>query len=284
MSRVLPPAGEFDTYPSGSVAALLKDRASFIIGPMRSVFHDSHAAGRSAIAALCLFLAVSCSLKQEILLKPDGSGSATFSAQVNEDFMKKMKSLQSFGDEKGSASSEPFFQAEDIKAQLAENKDISVKYVTTIGKNGVEGEIAFKDFDKAFSSASKGVKAANAFTLTRSGKNATFKFSLSRSNAAALYALFPGIDKDLMELLAPPALDPEPITEAEYLTIFASSGTNLVPIIKAAAYELTITPNGKISSQTGGTVKGNSVTFVVPILKLLVLEKPINLMVSWKEN
>jgi hypothetical protein len=49
-------------------------------------------------------------------------------------------------------------------------------------------------------------------------------------------------------------------------------------------YHLTIDPEGDIISQVGGTVSGGAVTFRIPLLRLLVLDEPLDYSLTFKQG
>jgi hypothetical protein len=73
------------------------------------------------------------------------------------------------------------------------------------------------------------------------------------------------------------------ITESEYLEMIRFSlGDDGPSLLKKSFIVLTIDPEGEILSQTGGTLASGAVTFRIPLLRLLVLEKPLDYAVSFK--
>jgi hypothetical protein len=63
--------------------------------------------------------------------------------------------------------------------------------------------------------------------------------------------------------------------------VFAQLGPQVNDTISDDDY-LSIDPEGDIISQTGGTVSGGAVTFRIPLLRLLVLDKPLDYSVTFK--
>jgi hypothetical protein len=77
-------------------------------------------------------------------------------------------------------------------------------------------------------------------------------------------------------------------TETEYLNLleyaFADyAGKEKVrEAVIAAAINIKITVNGTIVSESGGTRDGNTVVFHIPLIKMVTLEQPIDLSVSFR--
>ena len=53
-------------------------------------------------------------------------------------------------------------------------------------------------------------------------------------------------------------------------------------LIKDSVITTTININGTLISQKGGKVKGNSVTFETPLIRILLLDKPIEYSIRFK--
>jgi hypothetical protein len=52
--------------------------------------------------------------------------------------------------------------------------------------------------------------------------------------------------------------------------------------VKKSFIEVAIRPEGEIVSQTGGVVSNGTVVFRIPLLRLLVLDKPLDYSVTFK--
>jgi len=53
-------------------------------------------------------------------------------------------------------------------------------------------------------------------------------------------------------------------------------------LVQKSFVTITIKPEGQILSQNGGTLSAGTVTFKIPLLRLLVLDKPLDYTVSFK--
>ncbi len=109
--------------------------------------------------------------------------------------------------------------------------------------------------------------------------------SITRGNAAAAFGLFPGIDKDLMDSLSPPALEPDPIGADEYRMNLETViiGKKAMPSFDACALELTITAPKTILASSGGTTQGQVFKAKIPLFDMLTLEKPVSFYIRWAD-
>ena len=107
--------------------------------------------------------------------------------------------------------------------------------------------------------------------------------ALSRDHGQDILALLPGIDPGLVEALSPPALGGGDYTKAEYRDALQTIlGTKAMPAFDAASIDLSVSLPGAIVSSSGGRVEGSTWKATIPLLDLLVLEKPIVLTFSWR--
>ncbi len=106
---------------------------------------------------------------------------------------------------------------------------------------------------------------------------------LERGKVAALVGLVPGLDRDLLDSLSPPALDPDPLTKAEYRkSLLRPFGEAAVLALDAAILTLRLEAPGAILAASGGKTSGTSLTVDIPAFDLLTLEKPIDFSLRWK--
>jgi hypothetical protein len=238
-------------------------------------------------AALASALALaSCGMRQEIIVAKDGSGSILFSFSLNDLVGKTITSL---AESSGSAAKakKGLFDLEEIKKEIAQNPGLSLKSLSSPSAYALKGEIAFKNLEKSLFS-DKEVADSGILKISRKDKKITMDIRLAKHSLKALPKLLPmGSDGgDLFEALAPPALDESatPMTEEEYIDMLKSLfGEAVGPEVKKAAAEIKFSPKTKIVAQKGGILSGNSVIFKIPILSVLMMEKPIELSVTWEE-
>jgi len=109
--------------------------------------------------------------------------------------------------------------------------------------------------------------------------------SITRGNAVAAFNLFPGIDRDLMDSLSPPALEADPISAAEYRMNLETViiGKKAMPAFDACALELSITAPKTILSSEGGNAQGQVFKTKIPLFDMLTLEKPVSFYIRWAD-
>jgi hypothetical protein len=92
----------------------------------------------------------------------------------------------------------------------------------------------------------------------------------------------PEISMYLNALMAPIATG-EVLTKTEYLTFVGSIyGKNIADEISSSSIRASVNFPGAIQRVKGGTFSGRKADFEIPLLDILVLEKPLNYEVVWK--
>ncbi len=125
------------------------------------------------------------------------------------------------------------------------------------------------------------LKSAGAVVYTESEGKKTVKLHLDRSNYTQLSTLFPLLKDPVFAGLGPQVNDTT--NDADYLEMIRfTMGDDGPTLLKKSFITLTIDPEGDIVSQTGGTVSGSAVVFRIPLLRLLVLDKPLDYSVTFK--
>jgi hypothetical protein len=106
--------------------------------------------------------------------------------------------------------------------------------------------------------------------------------TLDRNSAPRLLSLFsPEITNYLSALMAPAATGIA-LPEAEYLDLVSSVyGRPMAEEIAASRITAVITFPGPVTSVRGGAASGTQARFEIPLLKLLVLENPLEYEAAW---
>jgi hypothetical protein len=92
----------------------------------------------------------------------------------------------------------------------------------------------------------------------------------------------PDIVAYLKALMGPLATG-EAMSKQEYLELIASIyGSGIADEIKGAFLHINIDFPGPVQSVKGGTFSGKRVEFAIPLVDILVLEKPLSYEVVWK--
>lgn len=235
---------------------------------------------RALLIVLSAFLLGSCASSLTLSLSPDGSGILAVDAGIPATTAARLQSFRSVAADAGEPAA-PFFDARAIRAET-EARGLSAITAETPTPHRFRGSFSMWSVSDAVSDPE--LSKAGLIVLTTSGGESTLSFSLSRENAQVLPVLFPGIDPYILEALSPPALDPYPVTAEEYREMLAALlGQAALKELASAAVQLQIRTPSPITRSSGGKLSGGqSFTASLPLLELLVLEKPLSFSVSWR--
>jgi hypothetical protein len=237
---------------------------------------------RRAIGAIALavFFTASCTVNQTIAIKSDGSGTLSMHAEVTKLLHDYLASLAEVSGKPGLMSGGKVFDAAAMKKDFEARPGITVKRVVTPTPDSVDMDLAYTSLRDVFSQEDT-LKSAGALVYSESDGKKTVKLHLDRTNYTQLSRLFPLLNDPTVSSLGPQVHDT--ITDQEYLEMIKFSlGDDGPGLLKKSFITLTIDPEGEIISQTGGTVSGGAVMFRIPLLRMLVLDKPLDYSVTFK--
>jgi len=235
--------------------------------------------GAAFLAATVLFSA--CSAQAFTVIKADGGASISVQASVPETIAVKFRKLASVGESSGSGPAGSFFDAAAIRSSLAKKPGISVLSLEQPSPYSINLKLSVRSLDEL--AAFPDLKSAGVLAFSRGPLWTECRLRLVRGEASALSSLMPGIDPNLLDALSPPALEEDPVTAEEYKTMLKTVlGEKAMPAMEAAAIKLNITAPGAVIGSGGGSLSGSTLSAKLPIIDLLVLEKPIEIWIRWK--
>jgi hypothetical protein len=172
------------------------------------------------------------------------------------------------------------FDVPKLQKDLAARPGLTVKKVASPTPDVLEVELAYHSVEEVYGSV-ESVKKSGLLVYTVSGGQKSLKVHIDRKNFKELSAVFPAMNSTAFEGIAPQEQDT--ITESEYLEMIQFTlGPDGPAALKGSFFDLVVKPEGTIASQTGGTVKNGSVTFRIPLIRLLLLDKPLDYSLVWK--
>ena len=231
-------------------------------------------------AALAVFVGISCSANQTIHINSDGSGTLAMHAEVTKLMHDYLESLAEVAGTPGFMSGGKVFDAAAIKKDFGSRPGLTVKKVVAPTADSLDLELAFSSIRDVFT-ADAALTSAGALLYSESGGKKTVKIHLDRSNYTQLSTLFPMLNDPVFAGMGPQVKDT--ITDDEYVEMIRfSMGDDGPGLLKKSFITLTIDPEGEILSQSGGSVSGSAVVFRIPLLRLLVLDKPLDYSVTFR--
>ncbi|MDC7220966.1 MAG: hypothetical protein PQJ59_13610 [Spirochaetales bacterium] len=148
------------------------------------------------------------------------------------------------------------------------------------------GTLSFDDFD-ALTAIDNG-EEQTLFVRESSGGITTLTITFTRENWDELSVLVPALSDPTIAMMGPDGS--MGLTEEEYREMviypfegYAPSTEEAVKALDASFLEFTVNLPGPVTAQKGGTLKGNSVTYRIPLIRMLMLDEELSYSVSYKE-
>lgn len=220
------------------------------------------------VAALGV-IAAACTAKQTIDLKGDGSGTAAVRFAVEKPF------VEYFTAEGG----KKVFDAARVKAGMERRPGFAVKRIATPTPETLEMDLAFADIRSLFAD---GTPPGNdgVISVTQKDGRTTVALHLDRKKAKETAGLFAEVSNPAFKEMSP--RQQRTRTEKEYLeAIEFAVGDQGPALMKASYLELTVRVDGTLVGQTGGRIVDGAAVFKVPLLKMLLLEQPLDYSVTF---
>jgi hypothetical protein len=242
------------------------------------------AAGAFCLGAVFLaatLILAACSASVSSAIKADGSARISIEAEIPTVIAAKFRKLANAGGSSQSSVQLSIFDVEAIRKSLIARPGVDVVELSQPKPDSIHLVLAVRNLKDL--AASPDFESSGILGIERGQASTECRFRLEHGKAKALTALFSGIDPNLMDALSPPALEEDPLSIAEYETMLKSVfGEKAMPAMEAAAIKLSITAPGKVLSSGGGSLSGSTLTATIPVLEILVLEKPVEVWLRWK--
>ncbi|HBE45917.1 MAG TPA: hypothetical protein DHU26_10115 [Spirochaetaceae bacterium] len=235
----------------------------------------------AATATAILF--VSCSGSLDATLKTDGSVRAAVRLDVPDALSGRVRQFVGLG------SREPLFNTEAVRNQFLGRTSIMLVDASTPSPEVLTSVVWVPNIDALIADTSLVPQGMIQFRKIPAQGSAPamreLSVSLSRENAPYMLKLFPGVDKRIVESLSPPALEPDPVSAAEYRLNLEQViiGKKYMAAFDACAVDIVITVPRAIAAAAGGSFSGPIFRAKLPLFDLLTLEKPIVFSVRWPE-
>jgi hypothetical protein len=235
-----------------------------------------------ALVVVCIASLLSCSVRQDIALNPDGSGEAVVHVALQEFFAQYLLDLAQFtGTVKSPEAG--VFDEKDARAAFEARPGVTVKEIKIPRPEELQIRLGFKSIDE-LARGQKELTETGIVSFRNDGGTRTLKLHLDQKNFAKLSSLLPSSDGSSETILS--VFGPQEgvsVTEAEYLeTMEFTLGEEGPAALTASFIDLAVAVNGTLVSQKGGTTKGNTVSFRIPLLKVLILNEPLDYEIVFK--
>jgi hypothetical protein len=240
---------------------------------------------RAFVAASCIVCALalsSCTVNQSLVIAPDGSGTFSMHAEVSVLLKDYLVSLAGISGTSGPLKDGRVFDAAAIRKDLQSRPGIVVQKASTPAANVLDLELGF-DTLQDLAGTREALNDAGAISIVDEQDRSTLRLHLDRTTWGELARLFPPLRDPLIAELGPQANGT--VTDDDYLAMIRFSIGDAAPaLLQKSFFTLTVQPTGQIIAQSGGTVNDGIVTFRIPVLRILVLDRPLNYSVTWARS
>lgn len=245
----------------------------------------------AAAAAAAALSAAACGAAIDFGVKPDGSAILSISAEVPEALEAKIRGLtsstgggQAFGTgATGQKTVQPPLFAQAAIDAAVKARGLAVRESAVPSPRSYKGAFASAELERTLA----GDPALAGIVSYEKGPGwGSIKFTVDRGNAAAIAAMFPGIDPELLEALQPPAIYDNPVTEAEYRSMLtALLGKTAAGALDGLSIKLVFSVPGPIVEAAGFSAAPGSraASYSMSALSAMVLETPITLSLKWRQ-
>ena len=231
------------------------------------------------VAGVSLLTAVSCSMNQTIVIRADGSGTGSLKVEVSPVLRDYFINLAELSGNTSAVDSGQIFDLKEVKKSFESRPGITVTRTAIPTKTSMEVDISYKSIKTLFTDDS--LAGTGVATYTESAGTKTLKFHLDKDNFTKLAVVFPVLSDPLFAGMGPQPN--EKMTEDEYLKMIEYSlGADGAAQLAKSFIIITMKPEGQIVSQSGVTLSDGSVVFKIPLIKVLVLNTPLDYSFSWK--
>ncbi len=255
----------------------------------------------SLIISAAAFLFPSCSSKQVINVAENGDISCNVEIKLTKMFTSYINDLSEAAGT--GVEIESYFDINRIKEAFSTLEGISLEKISPASSSRPELKLSF--IVKNNAEGIKSSTAAGMFSFSESSGIKKITFNLDRNNYRKLNKAFAFEDNPVLAGLTPQT--DNPYSEEEYLELAdyvfgeyaaslgngnssgrgsgADSGkTGPAPgkIISDCYADVEINVKGKVTRADGGKINGSRVSFKIPVIRFLTLDKPVFLEIEYR--
>jgi len=222
---------------------------------------------------------LSCTMKQEIFLEADGSGTA--SVEINlKNFV--LPTIEDLAEVSPDVDPDELLSPEKITESMLENPEISNVIASRPLKNRMIIDFDFGNIEDLFSQTEEDVQSSGLIQIDNNGNETKLTLTINKDTYKGFSHIIPNIDDPTMAALAP---DPEmDIAEDEYLDMIEFFFGDDGPAgVSDSMLNLTIHVNGTVVDQEGGRkLSPQKVEFNVPLIRILLLDRNLEYSITYK--
>jgi hypothetical protein len=218
----------------------------------------------------------SCTAREKITLNTDGSGYLSLSLALDPALVQYIIDVGEASGKFESAAKAVIFDPAEIRKELLSRPGITIKKINVPEKGKLELELYFRDIKRIFSS-DKILSKAQVVNFVPGTTN-TLHFHLDRENFTQILGLFPLLQTKEFKTLLPR----ESESKEDYFDVIDFALDDGAALVKNTVIRFDISVNGTVVSQTGGYRNGNTVSYSLPLERILFPDTPIEFSLQFK--
>lgn len=205
-------------------------------------------------------------------INANGNGTATFHYELEQAVIDFISAF----DDIGQSDEEDIFDVNEVKKSFADIDTVKLTEIKSPAPHQLEGTIQFSDIGRVFSINDElNKKGIISFTKNSGNNEKTLQVNLSRDNYRNISIFQELMENPLFEMYGPQYN--EDLTEEEYFAMMEYAfGKEGVESLKESSIDLTVNINGSIVRTNGKKESGNRIVFSIPLVRVLLLDKPLN--------
>lgn len=234
------------------------------------------------LAAAPFLVLAGCNATHAVVLHGDGSGTMSLHLEVSKLLHDYIAGLAEVSGADRTSAPEVIFDLPAIRKGFEAQPGISVESVSSPDPRSLDVGLSFDSVSAVFEGR-PGLKSANAVSFTQADGLSTLRIHIDRGNYRQIAAFFPMLSSPVLQSLGPQV--DHKITQADYLDMIRFSlGDDAPGLLRQSSIAIRIRPDGEIASQSGGVVNEDEVVFQVPLIRVLLLDTPLDFSMSWREK
>jgi len=245
------------------------------------------------LGTVFLLLNVSCSARQDVELRADGSGSTTVRIDLHPIFVQYLRDLTAGLSSDGAegygldAENEEVFRIFDefkIAEAFARTDGAVLQDFQRRAPGHIQLTASFENPAEVLPSP-EGIGVAPVVEFSQEGKLRTLEFTLTSENASSLYGLLGMQEQQTMITFGP---QPDPLSEREYIDMMVYAlGTyaeehELKKALRSQNLQVVVQVDGEVLSAEGFTLRGGRAEATIPFLQPATLFEPLELSLRWR--
>jgi hypothetical protein len=235
---------------------------------------------------MIIFLSA-CSSRQDVYISNTGEGTISLDIKLDDMVIRYAQDL--LGGFSNTEDEEiKLFDIHKISSIISGLESVYLTDINSYSSNVLQMKLDFQDPGKIFANTKiSGIPNVISFSSRNSGGSIIkqLKLYLSQENFNAVTALVGMRDSELMDTFGP---QENPYSENEYLELMEflfeeyESSNNIRSIIKLSDIIINLDFDGEIVECSGCSGSDSSIEIIIPLLDIVTLEKPIEVIVEWK--